>query len=441
MNSTTDLYEIFLRHPQAITDSRQVTPGCLFFALKGSNFDGNQFAAAALEKGAAYAVVDDPSATRDVDARFIVVPDVLTALQDLARHHRRRFSGPVIGITGSNGKTTTKELVSGVLGAHYRIHFTKGNFNNHIGVPLTLLAMPLNAEIAVIEMGANHQGEIDTLSRIAEPSHGIITNIGKAHLEGFGGLEGVKKGKSELYRYLAEEGGIALINAEESFLTELAAPVKRKVFYGRGIDAPDGTSRFFPVELLETQPFLQVGFKDETGTEVSISSQLCGVYNFGNIATAIAVGQFFGVPCRKIRQAIEAYVPENMRSQVIQRGANIFILDAYNANPTSTKAALLSFGQMHAAKKIAILGDMLELGEYAEEEHRKIASLAKAQGLETVILVGPLYAQAAAEENLAHFADVSALQSWLKQQNFEETYFLIKGSRGIKLEQLLGLNG
>lgn len=433
--STVNLYEIFLRHPRVVTDSRQVTPGSIFFALKGETFDGNQFAAAALEQGAAYAVTD--ASPPSPDPRLIVVPDVLTALQDLARRHRRSFAIPVIGITGSNGKTTTKELVSSVLSARFRVHYTRGNFNNHIGVPLTLLSMPSDTEIAVIEMGANHQGEIDALCRIAEPTHGIITNIGKAHLEGFGGIEGVKRGKSELYRFLTEQPGIAFINVDEPFLSELAVNVPQKVLYGRKQASPHGVSPLVSIELLKTQPFLEVAFQDETEANIPVESRLPGAYNFGNIATAIATGKYFGVPGSQIKKAIEAYVPENMRSQIIQKGSNTFVLDAYNANPTSTREAILSFAQYPAGNKVVILGDMLELGDVAEQEHQEIAALASAQGFRQTILVGPLFASAAVARGWMHFPDVQALRNWFYAQNFEHTHFLVKGSRGIKLEQLL----
>ncbi|MCO6476521.1 MAG: UDP-N-acetylmuramoylalanyl-D-glutamyl-2, 6-diaminopimelate--D-alanyl-D-alanine ligase, partial [Phaeodactylibacter sp.] len=261
---TQKLYELYLGHPKVAIDSRRVEGGSLFFAIKGERFDGNHFAAAALAAGAAYAIVDDPAVVRG--ERYILVNDSLAALQDLARHHRRQFFIPVIGITGSNGKTTTKELAAAVLGSHYRLHFTQGNLNNHIGVPLTLLAMPADIEVAIIEMGANHQGEIDFLSRIAEPSHGLITNIGKAHLEGFGGIEGVKKGKSELYRFLAETDGMAFINRDEHFLEGLAAPVEKKVFYRRS-EKPSLAERDFEVKLLDTKPFVRVAFIDKEGNE------------------------------------------------------------------------------------------------------------------------------------------------------------------------------
>ncbi|MBX2929217.1 MAG: UDP-N-acetylmuramoyl-tripeptide--D-alanyl-D-alanine ligase [Saprospiraceae bacterium] len=433
--NTADLYAIFLRHPVVVTDSRRIVPGCLFFALRGDTFNGNHFAAAALEQGATYCIVDD--ATLRDKPGHIQVPDVLTTLQDLARQHRRQFDIPVIAITGSNGKTTTKELAASVLGSHFRIHFTQGNLNNHIGVPLTLLAMPQDTAIAVIEMGANHQGEIDALCRIAEPTYGLITNIGKAHLEGFGGIEGVKKGKSELYRYLAQCDGTAFVNSDEDFLEALAQPVARKVFYGRTQPAPSEAGDFIPIALTGEQPFVQVAFSDGERNMINIHSRLIGAYNFGNIASAIALGCHFQVPIARIQSAIEAYIPENMRSQLLTRGSNTYILDAYNANPSSVREAILNFARMPALHKVAILGDMLELGEYTADEHQKIATLAAAQGFNHVILTGPLFADAAQQVGLLHFPNVELLSEWLQTQAFEGVHFLIKGSRGMKMEQLL----
>jgi UDP-N-acetylmuramoyl-tripeptide--D-alanyl-D-alanine ligase len=433
--NTADLYAIFLRHPVVVTDSRRIVPGCLFFALTGDTFNGNHFAAEALAQGAAYSIVDDAE-LRD-NPGHIWTPDVLITLQDLARHHRRQFDIPVIAITGSNGKTTTKELTGAVLGSHFRIHFTQGNLNNHIGVPLTLLAMPQDTEIAVIEMGANHQGEIDALCRIAEPTHGLITNIGKAHLEGFGGIEGVKKGKSELYRFLAEHNGTAFINSDEDPLEALAQPVVKKIFYGRTQPAQSEARHFILIELSGEQPFLQVAFSAGEHRKTHANSKLIGVYNFGNIASAVALGHHFQVPPEKIKSAIEAYTPENMRSQLLKRGSNTFILDAYNANPSSVWEAILNFARMPATHKVAILGDMLELGEYTEEEHRKTAELAAAQHFDHVILVGPLFADAAQQLRLLHFPDVQTLSEWFHSQAFEGVHFLIKGSRGMQMEQLL----
>lgn len=432
---TQELYNLYLKHPKVAIDSRKVEKGCLFFSIKGERFDGNQFASRALAAGAAYAIVDDPSVVQGDG--YILVPDSLQSLQALARHHRRQFFIPVIGITGSNGKTTTKELVAAVLGSHYHLHYTRGNLNNHIGVPLTLLEMKEGLEVAIIEMGANHQGEIDFLCRIAEPSHGLITNIGKAHLEGFGGIEGVKKGKSELYRFLGATGGMAFVNRDERFLEALAAPVAKKVFYRRS-DNLSLQERDLEVRLLDTRPFVRAAFIDKDGRQYEVNSRLIGAYNFNNIMTAIALGKYFKVPCDKIVAAIEGYIPDNMRSQVLQRQSNTFVLDAYNANPTSMREALLSFAAMEAQRKVAILGDMLELGEESQREHERIAELAAQQGFDDAIFVGPQFEGVARAAGFRHFANVAELKQWFDAQHFQNCHFLIKGSRGMRLEDVLG---
>ncbi len=434
MKPLEEIYRIYKACQQVTTDSRAIKGGELFIGLKGERFDGNAFAAQALEQGAAYAIVDDPKVA-DGD-RYLLVEDTLATLQDLGRHHRRQFNIPVIGITGSNGKTTTKELVAAVLGQKYRLHFTQGNYNNHIGVPLTLLAMPEATEMAVIEMGANHQGEIDELSRIAEPSHGLITNIGKAHLEGFGGIEGVKKGKSELYRFLAERDGLVFINRDERFLEDLAAPCKRQVFYGQG--EPVNTATFIPIELQAEQPTLQFAFQaPDTGQVVASGSHLVGLYNFNNIMTAVGLGIYFGVPGASIKQAVEQYLPSNMRTQILQHGGNTIFMDAYNANPTSMRNALLAFVGMEARSRVAILGEMLELGEDSLAEHQAIIDLARSQPIETLVLVGQAFEPLARQYELLYFPDVQALRQWYEAQQFDQVHILIKGSRGNKLEDLL----
>lgn len=435
MISIEHLYELYLAHSNISTDSRKITPDCLFFALKGESFDGNRFAAQALAAGAAYAIVDDKTVVEN--DRFLLVEDVLKALQDLAHFHRMQLHIPLIAITGSNGKTTTKELVAAVLSAHYPAFATSGNLNNHIGVPLSLLSIGPKTEVAVIEMGANHQGEIDFLCQIAAPSHGLITNIGKAHLEGFGGIEGVKKGKSELYRWLASSNGTAFINRDEAFLEDLAKPVAKKVFYKRSTQ-PTLAEVDLEVQLLATQPFIQVAFLDrKTGNLQEVNTQLFGAYNFNNVMTAIALGKYFKVPADKIAQAIEAYVPSNNRSQLLEKAGNHFVLDAYNANPSSMRQAILSFRAMEGKNKIALLGDMLELGEESLFEHEQIAQLAQMQHFEQVILVGANFQKVAEQYHLLHFPDVLSLKKWFEQQGFSDRYFLIKGSRGMQLERLL----
>ncbi|GAB5551485.1 MAG: UDP-N-acetylmuramoyl-tripeptide--D-alanyl-D-alanine ligase [Saprospiraceae bacterium] len=439
--NTAELYHHYLSAQQCIsTDSRQIKPGCLFFALKGDNFDGNQFAARAIDEGAVLAIIDDPS-VHLANGKTILVNNVLETLQTLATHHRRQFHIPIIGITGSNGKTTTKELIAGVLKTHYQTHFTRGNYNNHIGVPLTLLEMPLDTEVAVIEMGANHQGEIDLLSRIAEPSHGIITNIGKAHLEGFGGIEGVKKGKSELYRFLGENRGTVFINRDAAFLTELAAPVANQIFYFQTKN-PSLKEPGYETVLLEDKPFLKVGYLDKDATLVDANTYLFGMHNFQNIMTAISIGKYFKVPAGKIKYALENYIPSDNRSQLMDwENDNKILLDAYNANPSSMEASLRLFAsQIENRTPLAILGDMLELGKDAAQEHLNIASLAvELLGPDHVVLVGPLFKDAAKQFNLLHFSNTPASKQWFDAQNWSAHYFLLKGSRGIGLEKLLAV--
>ncbi|MDX1941660.1 MAG: UDP-N-acetylmuramoyl-tripeptide--D-alanyl-D-alanine ligase, partial [Saprospiraceae bacterium] len=414
------LYQIYLQYPNVQTDSRRINNGDLFFALKGEKFNGNRFAAQALEQGAIYAIVDDPTACQN--DRCILVGDVLETLQTLATHHRRQFYIPVIAICGSNGKTTTKELVSAVLSSHYPTHFTKGNFNNHIGVPLTLLAMPSLTEVAVLELGANNIGEVDFLCHIAEPTHGLITNIGKEHLEGFGGLEGVKQGESELYRYLAKQDGVAFINKDESFLEELAAPVKKKLFYAQS-ESFDVDNPMYEVKLVEALPYVKVVFMDDNGDMIEVHSQLFGKYNFANIMTAIVLGRYFKVPTHKIKAAIEAYQPMSNRSQIKKIGSNTFVMDAYNANPSSMELAIQNFQEIKAAHKIAILGDMLELGIESPVEHQHIAELALAQNFDQVIFVGKEFEPYT--RNSLHFPHAQALHDWYEQQAFHDTYFLL----------------
>ncbi|MBI1226421.1 MAG: UDP-N-acetylmuramoyl-tripeptide--D-alanyl-D-alanine ligase [Bacteroidetes bacterium] len=434
MYTTEKIYQLFRKHPNIITDSRSIVPGCLFFALKGERFNGNDYAVQAIQEGAAFAIVDE--VVNLPIEKYIQVPDVLKTLQDLANHHRHQFKIPVLAITGSNGKTTTKELVSAVLSSHYPTHFTKGNLNNHIGVPLTLLAMTAKTEIAIIEMGANHPGEIDFLCRIAEPTHGLITNVGKAHLEGFGSFEGVKQTKSELYRYLAEHNGLVFINMDEPYLTELAIGNRLRLFYKKS-NHPDSTTIPFEVKLVSELPFLEVGFLNENGEILHAKSQLIGQYNFNNLMTAVAIGKYFKVPGHKIKAAIENYHPSNNRSQLKHIGTNMFILDAYNANPTSMRTAIDSFSKMPAPRKVAILGAMKELGEYSQAEHLAVAEQAKGSGFEQVILVGGEFEEAATATGAILFENTPQLKAWFSAQAFNGTHFLVKGSRSIGLERLV----
>jgi len=435
MKSIEDIYALFQKHPHAVTDSREIVPGCLFFALKGENFDGNAFAMQALENGAAFAVANDP-AVHHLDERIIFVDNALSTMQRLATCHRQQFDIPVLAITGTNGKTTTKDLVSAVLSSHFQTHYTKGNFNNHIGVPLTLLGMPPVTEISVVEMGANHPGEIDLLCQIARPTHGLITNVGKAHLEGFGSFDGVKKAKAELYRYLATQGGTAFVNTDEPCLTELAATNTKKLFYHRS-EAPAMGHIPTEVKLVTTHPFLEVAFLSPAGKLINVRTKLAGDYNFNNLMTAIAVGKYFKVPAQKIKTALENYRPANNRSQLLTTGTNTFLLDAYNANPASMRLALSSFASMTSAHKIAILGAMRELGAFSEEEHETLTQFAVSLAFDQVIFVGKEFEAAAKKRSLLYFKTTAALREWFDKKQFAGKFFLIKGSRSIGLEKLL----
>ncbi|MDP4916028.1 MAG: UDP-N-acetylmuramoyl-tripeptide--D-alanyl-D-alanine ligase [Saprospiraceae bacterium] len=426
------LYQLFLSGCGISTDSRNVKKGDIFFALKGENFDGNQYALQSLQNGAILAVADDQNLPDHPD--LFKVLDVLDTLQRLANLHRKQFSIPIIAITGSNGKTTTKELIASVLNIHYPTHFTKGNLNNHIGVPLTLLAMPLNTEIAVIEMGANHQGEINDLCHIAEPTHGLITNIGKAHLEGFGGVEGVKMGKSELFKYLKD--GCIFLNQMDETLVSLSLDNKKKIIYTLS-DQPDPNNALNEIENLPTQEFLRVAFLSENGDYLSAQTHLTGNYNLGNIMSAIAVGKYFKVPGDKVKMALENYVPSQNRSQYISYKGGKIILDAYNANPSSMEAALNNLFSIPHLNKIAILGDMFELGDEAPFEHKKIADFADNPSLSQVILIGKNFEQVASEKKWVHFNTATEAKNYFDSLPFSTSLLLIKGSRGMKLETLV----
>jgi len=424
------LYDLYRQHPIVTTDSRNVPQDSIFFALKGERFDGNQFVAQALEKGAAYAVHDD--ITFAIDERCIVVNDTLETLQQLATYHRRTFHIPIIAITGSNGKTTTKELIASVMGSHYATHFTKGNLNNHIGVPLTLLAMPNHVEVAIIEMGMNHLGEIAALCEIAEPTHGIITNIGKAHLEGVGGtIEGVKQAKSELFKYLKKRRSVVFVNRDEPFLSELAEGNKKIINYSQQQSLVDHF--LYQVIPLATTPFVHAQFQSDDQEKIVLKTRLNGVHNFQNVMTAIAIGQYFKVPAQKIRMAIENYVPSNNRSQIIYHQTNIFIMDAYNANPSSMKSALDYFHSYIIPRKVAILGDMLELGAASLQEHKSILDHAETLAIDEIILVGTNFGKINSHHR--HFETTQAFKVWFEQNDFAYTGFLVKGSRGMRMEE------
>ena len=421
---TTALYELYLQHPSVQTDTRKLAPGDIFFALKGPSFNGNTFAKQALEAGAAYAVVDE--AEYAAHNRCILVPNVLETLQDLARHHRKQLNIPFIAITGSNGKTTTKELMTAVLSTTFRTSATEGNFNNHIGIPLTILKIPKDAEMAIIEMGANHQREIAGYCTIALPTHGIITNCGKAHLEGFGGEDGIRKGKGELYDYLRQDGGAIFRNTDLDYLKEMAQGITAQITYGRANARFTGTPNM-------NGPLLDV-FVTLAGSDFPISTQLVGDYNFPNVMAALAVGLHFCVTLDDAKRAIEQYAPDNSRSQWTARGSNRIILDAYNANPTSMRAAIKNFAGAKLPSKRLWLGAMKEMGSASAEEHRELVALIRDWDWEEVILVGDEFEPF--KGPYFWFANADEAAEWVKSGQPEASTILIKGSRGSRMETL-----
>jgi UDP-N-acetylmuramoyl-tripeptide--D-alanyl-D-alanine ligase len=425
-----EIYSIYKSYPVICTDSRAITPGCLFFALKGDSFNGNAFAESALQQGAAYAVIDEKKPEKD--ARCILVDDVLKTLQQLANHHRRQLTCPVLAITGSNGKTTTKELITAVLSKKYNTIYTKGNLNNHIGVPLTILSAPLDTEMLVIEMGANHLHEIMSLCVIAEPDYGIITNVGKAHLEGFGSFEGVKRAKGELYRFLSSRNGMAYLNADNNHLEDMIVQsgVKRILRYGTKYDCEcEG-------ELIETFPFLKIKWKydSQSGT---VNTKLIGEYNLENALAAICIGNYFEVNSSNMNKALEQYVPGNSRSQILNKGTNTIILDAYNANPSSMSAALINFASMRLMHKIVFLGEMSELGEESPQEHLAILNLLQSYHFEKNILVGKKFTEHASVFPAIYFSTSEEAAQWAQKEKIKNATILIKGSRSVKMEKLL----
>ncbi|MDG1295752.1 MAG: UDP-N-acetylmuramoyl-tripeptide--D-alanyl-D-alanine ligase [Saprospiraceae bacterium] len=421
----------FLELRKVSTDSRNIIPGSIFFALKGASFNGNTYAQEALKKGATFAVVDEEQYA--IPENCILVKDGLTALQNLARDYRQRFHIPVIGLTGSNGKTTSKELIAKTLSKRYQTHFTKGNFNNHIGVPLTLLDLEEKHEVAVIEMGANHQKEIEFLCSIAQPSHGLITNIGKAHLEGFGGIEGVKKGKGELLDYLLENNGTFFYNIGDANLVELAAKINRKIGYGLKDSLQDD---FYNIKLNSSAPFINIDLLDENYKIYNLRTNIQGKYNAENIAAAIAIGHYFKVSIDSILDAVGTYIPSDNRSQLVEyKGARIF-KDAYNANPDSMLVSIQSFLKSLKGKKLLILGDMKELGDFSKKAHQDIVDLIR--NLEAqCVLVGEEFGKVSLPKEMLHFEDVQATKSWFDLQDLNGLVILLKGSRGIGLERLL----
>lgn len=419
------LYAYFLESGYVSTDTRKIVPGSIFFALKGDRFNANAFAQSAIEKGAQYAVIDEVQ--HPADDRYILVDDVLKTLQDLARYHRNQLSIPFIGLTGSNGKTTSKELVAAVLQKKYNTASTKGNLNNHIGVPLTILEISKSTEIAIIEMGANHLGEIATLCSIANPTHGLITNIGKAHIGTFGGFENIIRAKSELYNHLIIHDGIVFINSQDEILSNMAKRFKNPIFY-------PATGDFYHCTMLGADPFVKI--KADNGEIVQ--THLIGSYNFENVAAALCIGKYFGVDPAQANEAVSQYESDNMRSQLIVKGDNTIILDAYNANPTSMRAAIENLAAMKAKHKVLILGDMFELEGEAEREHRDIGRLLRKYKFDKVFLCGQLMKVAKAEFPPAMiFEDKTLLADELKKRPLKNATILIKASRGIGLETVL----
>jgi UDP-N-acetylmuramoyl-tripeptide--D-alanyl-D-alanine ligase len=439
--TTEQLYQIYQIHNVISTDTRKIAPGSIFFALKGDKFDANTFAEQAIAAGAAYAVIDNPA--YQLGERYILVEDVLTTLQDLARYHRRQLNIPVIGLTGTNGKTTTKELINSVLSQQFKTYATQGNLNNHIGVPLTILSVNNTHQAAVIEMGANHQKEIELLSSIAQPSHGLITNVGKAHLEGFGGVEGVKKGKGELYDYLKASNGITFVNSDSTDLMAMqyARSLSNLVFYG-SIDLTNLVSG----QLIENSPYLTLQWtNNETGKSYEVKSQLTGAYNLDNILAAICIGVYFTLTAEQINAGISGYQPKNNRSQITTTATNTLICDYYNANPSSMFVAIENLGKLNADYKVLVLGDMFEMGQESAAEHEAVIRKALATPVNGRIFIGAEFYKT--KENIDHqlsigdkfYPTAEDAIIGLKTTPIKNATILIKGSRGMALERLVEL--
>lgn len=421
----SEIYTLYIKSYLVSTDTRKIAKNSIFFALKGDNFNGNAYAEDAINKGAAYAVIDEQAYKKGEN--YILVDNVLETLQQLANYHRKELAIPIVSLTGSNGKTTTKELINAVLSKKFRTTATLGNLNNHIGVPLTLLSMTPDTELGIVEMGANHLDEIAFLSNIAAPDYGYITNFGKAHLEGFGSLEGVVQGKTELYRYLKEHDKTVFVNANDKKQLEKSENINRITF--------GGERAAIKIAFLEANPFVKVHYK-----EFTIESKLIGAYNANNIAAAIAIGNYFKVDDALIKEAIETYVPTNNRSQIIEKGTVKIILDAYNANPSSMEAALTNFSGLSDNNKIAILGDMFELGEEAKLEHQRIADIAASANIDSVYLLGENFFKTAPKnDKIKLFNTFEDFKSYFVTQKIENTTLLIKASRGMALERILDL--
>jgi UDP-N-acetylmuramoyl-tripeptide--D-alanyl-D-alanine ligase len=427
---TEELYRQYLVSAGIVTDSRQVSENQIFFALKGENFDGNKYASDAVKKGARLAVVDDPRYEGD---KTILVDDCLSELQYLASYHRHRMNVPVLAITGTNGKTTTKELTAAVLSKKYMVHYTRGNLNNHIGVPSTILSAPFDTSIMIIEMGANHPGEIKTLCDIADPGYGIITNIGTAHIEGFGSFEGVVRTKTELYEHLKKVNGVVIYNDKDPLLTEKATTIVKKAI---PYSDPEGVKLEAEQDASGMNLIVKVTYGER---KLRIQTNLFGSYNLWNVKAALAAGLFFGVDIEDAINAIQEYTPANNRSQIRRTANNVLICDSYNANPSSMHSALESFSRLEAKNKLVILGDMLELGSQSDEEHRKIIKLLESSGYKHALLSGKIFNKVYSGNHFRTFKDTNALREFLKSNPFSGYTILIKGSRGIGLEKIYDL--
>lgn len=419
------LYSIFEKHPSVQTDTRKLKTGDLFFALKGPSFNGNAFAAQAIKAGASYAIIDEEAFATGPET--ILVEDVLTTLQELALYHRKQFTIPFIAITGSNGKTTTKELIHAVLSSKFHTSTTEGNLNNHIGIPLTILKVKKDAELAVIEMGANHQQEIASYCRYTLPTHGVITNCGKAHLEGFGGVEGVRKGKGELFDYLRLNGGTAFVMWDYDYLQTMSKGIKEIITYGTKDASLNG-------HAIKSEPFLEIKM-DHASFPTPFQTQLVGAYNLPNVLVAVTIGLYFKVPSEKIHAAIENYSPSNSRSQLVKWGTNQVILDAYNANPSSMRLAIENFAGINQPDKTLLLGAMAELGDESLEEHKAIIELIQKYDWKNVVLVGGDFLKI--KHPYLSFTNSTEAAKWVKEQNFQYANLLVKGSRSMKMEAVI----
>ena len=423
--TTERLYEIFLSYPSVQTDTRKLKAGDIFFSLKGEHFNGNTFARQAIDNGAVYAVIDEK--TFEIPGKTILVENVLSSLQQLAKYHRQQFSIPFLAITGSNGKTTTKELIHAVLSSSFKTYSTEGNLNNHIGVPLTIFKIKPDAEIAVIEMGANHLKEIASYCAYALPTHGLITNCGKAHLEGFGSIEGVKKGKGELFDHLRSIDGTAFIMWDYDYLREMSNGISTVIKYGTANASIEGT-------VIKNEPFLEIAITE--GINISpIKTHLVGAYNLPNVLAAVSVGNYFKVPPEKIKTAIENYTPSNSRSQLLEIGTNKIILDAYNANPSSMRLAIKNFAGLKADNKVLMLGGMAELGNESIAEHKAVIEQVGKSSWKAVVLVGGDFLKI--DHPYIKFETAEQAKEWFQQQHFENTRLLIKGSRSMQMEKVL----